>query len=81
MVTFQHFEKRGLFDGGTPPNGPPDHARLFRIAAGLAQWTPQEMAWLRQNPKVLAYCDEVRMALDASDNAEGDLLVAGGMRR
>jgi hypothetical protein len=43
---------------------PPTPGRIFRVAARLAQWTPEELAWLKQNPGVIAYQDQLEATLE-----------------
>ena len=51
---------------------PPTHARLYRVAAGLAEWTPEEHAWLKQNPKWQRFEQEMRDALNGQRNNSTD---------
>jgi hypothetical protein len=53
----------GRDENARPPELPPSHARVFRVAAGLDEWTPAERAWLKDNPKWLIYEQDFRDAL------------------
>jgi len=43
---------------------PPPMSRVFSVAAGLAQWTPEEEAWLAANPRWSEYELRMRAALE-----------------
>ncbi len=43
---------------------PPAHSRLFRVAAGLTNWTPTEAAWLEANPKWQKHEENLRRAIN-----------------
>lgn len=42
---------------------PPSMARMVRIASGISVWTPEEEAWLEENPQWRKYEVELRDAL------------------
>jgi len=64
-------QMRGVMDdhedtGSEVPSakpGAPNMARLYRVAAGLASWTPAELAWLDQNPEYKEYEQRIRDAV------------------
>jgi hypothetical protein len=69
----------------TDPRLPPTPGRIFRVTAGLDAWTPQERAWLKQHPGLIAYQDqleatleEVHRELDAQRDADEAVAVATG---
>ena len=42
---------------------PPAAGRICLVAAGLATWTPEEKAWLKAHPRLIAYHDQLQAAL------------------
>jgi len=46
------------------PRLPPTPGRIFRVTAGLDDWTLQERAWLKQNPGLIAYQDQLQATLE-----------------
>jgi len=45
-----------------PEAGAPSIARLYRVAAGLSQWTDSEVQWLREHPEWLEYYSTIKDA-------------------
>jgi hypothetical protein len=51
----------------------PSNARIFRVAAGLAEWTQKEREWMQQHPKDQQFEERLRAALkerEAADTTE-----------
>ncbi len=42
----------------------PTHAKLFRVAAGLEEWTEREKEWLQKHPKWIGYERDLRQAIE-----------------
>jgi hypothetical protein len=49
---------------------PPSTGRLVRVAAGLAQWTPEELAWIKGNPAWFLYEQRLRNTFVGEPEAE-----------
>jgi len=47
-----------------PVSLPPPMSRVFSVAAGLAEWTPEEEAWMAANPRWSEYELRMRAALE-----------------
>lgn len=59
---------------------PPSAARILAVAAGLAQWSTQESAWMAMNPHWVEHELRLRSALKEHKHAdciEGDPAVRG----
>lgn len=48
---------------GGRPQLPPTAGRICRVAAGLATWTPEEKAYLKEHPRLIAFHDQLQAAL------------------
>jgi uncharacterized protein YecE (DUF72 family) len=51
-----------------PVQLPPSMSRLYSVAAGLSNWTPEEEAWLIRNPRWSEYEFQMRMTVQAIRN-------------
>ena len=44
---------------------PPTPGRIFRVTAGLDDWTPKEREWLKLHPELIAYQDQLQATLES----------------
>jgi hypothetical protein len=58
-----HDSNREVRNIGGRPQLPPTAGRICRVAAGLATWTPEEKAYLKEHPRLIAYHDQLQAAL------------------
>jgi hypothetical protein len=72
----RHDGTQGRELANEPLRLPPTPSRLYRVAAGLAQWTEAEEVWMLENPAWVVYELELRAALADSELAIDEEAVA-----